>query len=190
MIVVGVIMFIAGMIWSETLGGWGLIFIVGGIVRRFLAKARQPDVFEKLAEYEVIPCGIVIANSQALQTPGSKAPAALVGGFQYEHPGYAEVISAVAKEVGAVYGSSPEAVAPELREVCELINDDTYREGRRRPVPPTLSQGFELFFFDGILNSSFFQSNQIDFPIVFVAVSRASGSIFHVPFELVVWESE
>ncbi|YCM42530.1 suppressor of fused domain protein [Verrucomicrobiaceae bacterium 227] len=190
MIIVGVLMIIGGAIWSESVAGWGIIFTFAGFVRRHRAKNREPDVLSKISTYEIIPCGIVIANSKALATPNSKAAAALVGGFSPEAPGYLEALAKVSEQVGGVYGSEPASVPPPLKEACALINDDTYHEGRRRYVPAQNSAGHDLYFFDSLLESSYFASQQIDSPLAFLAVPREPGPVFHVPFELIVWNEE
>lgn len=190
MIAVGVLTLIMGLIFSEDIGVIGLFTILIGWVRRHLAKKKQPDIFANLSNYEILPCFIVIANSQALATPNSKAPAAVVGGFSPETPGYIEALAHVAEHIGGTYGSDQSAVSAELTEACALINDDTYREGRQRPVPAQNTSGHQLFFFDSILESSYFESKKIDAPFVFLAVPPESGSAFHVPFELVVIDDD
>ena len=189
-IILGVILIIIGLIWSDFVSGLGVICIVIGAVRRAIAKSSPPKVMNSLQDYEIVPCSIIIANSEALATPNSQAPAAIVGGFESHAAGYLEVTAEITEGFGEVYGQTPESVPAPFKDACQLINDDTYHEGRRRPVPVNHARGHELFLFDSILQSSYFESGQIDHPVAYVAASRTGGPIFHVPFALIIQDPE
>ncbi|MDP0491667.1 MAG: suppressor of fused domain protein [Verrucomicrobiota bacterium JB023] len=149
---------------------------------RFLAK-------KEAAQWEPAVCAIVIANSQALATPGAKAPSALVGAFGSADDAYMNDLVGLMSEVGGLYGSDPKTVPPEHQEFTAIINDDTYQKNRRRPVPSHLTRGRSFLLFDTILESNYFPNNQIDSPFVVCAGNPlTSGTFIHLPPQLIVWE--
>lgn len=169
------------------LGIWAL---VSGLRRSKSQKQARLVTKSEAANWEPIACAIVIANSQALTIPGAQAPSVLVGAFDYDDD-YFEDLYDFSMEVMALYGAEPGTVAPEHRQVAELINDDIYRPQRRRPVPPNLSRGRALLLFDAIVESNHFPQGQIDSPIVVCASDPLrSGPIIHLPLDLVVMQDK
>jgi len=169
----------------------GIGLLVNGFRKRKKQKEARLLVKAEAAQWELVVCSIVIANAAALATPGSRAPSALVGAFGLCDEGYLDALFDLMMKIGDLYGSDPKQVASEYREMATLINDDVYHANRRRPVPVNLTKGRPFLLFDAILESNYFESNQIDNPVVVCASNPLRESpIVHLPPHLLVWEQE
>jgi hypothetical protein len=137
--------------------------------------------------HQPVLCGIVIANRHLLKTRDAIAPALLVGGFGAQDEQRAAEIVEAAMSLGELYGEDPASVAPELRQACLVVNDDTYQPNRRRPLPPPLGAG-HLLLFDTILQTDFFTDGSIDTPfVVCMASTKPGGTILQLPSHLAVF---
>lgn len=166
---------------------FGIGLLIYGFRARSAVKAARRDAHLAFARHEPILCGIVIANQQLLRQPGAVAPALLVGGFGDQDFDRAGAIARTAEILGELYGEDPAQVPAELRAACEMVNDDTYRADRRRPVPPPLNLGPSLMLFDAVLQGGFFDSNSVDSPfVVCMAAPGPAGNILQLPSNVAV----
>ena len=186
--------------WRFILGGLltispafpiGIGLLINGFRKRSSRKQERVLARREAQSWEPIVCAIVIVNSRALATPGSIAPAALVGAFGFSDDAYMEELFDLMIEVGGLYGSDPKTVPAEHHAFTTLINDDNYHSGRRRPLPNHYCKKVPFQLFDAILESNFFPSNQVDSPLAICAGSPLTSSTFaHLPPEIVVWNEE
>lgn len=168
-----------------------LFFLLHGYNRwRARRKARR-DVQSAFKDYRPILCMIVIGNKQLLNTKGAVAPALLIGSFEDLDESGFDQMAAAAQWLGGLYGQDPATVPPEHQEACRMMNDDTFRPDRRRPLPGHLFPNHRFGLFDAILSGDHFESGLIDQPLVPCMVAPGpDGGIIHVPNDVIVLEPE
>ncbi|MFC7336967.1 suppressor of fused domain protein [Haloferula chungangensis] len=168
----------------------GLALIYRGFKKNRLRKEARRDATEAYTHHEVILCTVIIANQALLRKKGAVAPALLIGEFGASDEASLDACGEVALLLCEVYGEDPSQVAPELQEACRLVNDDTFRDSRRRPIPAHLSKGRQLWLFDTILQADSMPALQECPYIPCLAPPGPTGPIMQLPPEVLVFKPE
>lgn len=178
-----------GVLTISPLFPWGILLLRSGMRARSARKLALLQFRNDVAQLEPIVCATVIANTEAMATPGASIPATVMGAFGKADETYLSELTETLIQVAELYGSEPDAVAPEHREFTALINDDIYQANRRRNLPAALANGRPFQLFDAVLSSSHFSEGPLGFPFVVCASTfLKAGPFFHLPPELIVWE--
>ncbi len=158
--------------------------------RRWKAARKNRDAFRKsLVRHEPMLCALIIGNRKLFRTKGAVAPALLLGAFGRQDEAGMNALLSVAEIFAGVYGESPDSVPAELKEICELMSDDTFRPDRRRQVPPGLFNNDNLWLFDTMLVGNDLPSGTIESPFVPCMVSPGpAGTIVQLPPSVAVFE--
>ena len=168
----------------------GIGLIIYGFRKNSVRKEARRDAHLAYAQHQIILCTVIIANQALLRQKGAIAPALLIGEFGNNDEASLDACGEVALKFCEVYGDEPTSLPPELQEACRLVNDDTFREDRRRPVPAHLSQGRQLWLFDAILQADKMPPIA-ECPFVpCLALPGPTGSIMQLPPEVLVFKPE
>ena len=116
-----------------------------------IARKERKAFRKSLDHHEPMLCALVIGNRKLFHTKGARSPALLVGDMGPQPDESAERLLAAAEALAYFYGTDPSATAPELQEVCRMINDDAYRPDRRHKVPEVVPDLRGLWLFDTML---------------------------------------
>ena len=160
----------------------GLFFYAG---RRLLVQSLRED----LNEARPLVAQMVIGNTVALSTPGAKIPSASLAAFPPYSLDYLDQLNGLRDLIGSLYGQNPSEVSPEHRELCEMINDDIYRENDRRPLPAEFTTDHGFILFSTMLESDLMKHSE-DLPYILLAAIDKEGdaAVFHVPSDLATAE--
>lgn len=174
---------VGGLLILSLVGSWfGVGFVIYGFVRESRRKKGRSLAHLPFAEHQPILTVLVIGNRELFQKKGAIAPALLVGGFGVQDEALIQDVFEAAAVISELYGEDPANVAPEHRVACELVNDDTYRPDRRRPVPPQIAPRHQLWLFDTVLLGDNFDSGQADNPFIpCMATPGETGTIAQLP---------
>jgi len=184
--------------WSLVVGGVASASIIGlplgiplliyGLGRRRGWRAARKDAHRLFSDHQPLLCAIIIANSEALRTPGGVTPALLVGRLGPQDEASLAAVGHAARVLAELYGADPADVPEELHEACHLVNDDEYQQNRRRAVPDAVCSSHRLTLFDSVLSNEMFDSGTVDFPFVpCLAAPDPPGAIRQIPFEVAVF---
>jgi hypothetical protein len=187
-------------VWPFVAGGVLMVSVVGiipgiglliyGWRRESARKAARRDAHLAFSSHVPILCTLVIGNRDLFRKKGAMAPALLVGGFDCQDEAALNDTLQVAFLIAKLYGQDPARVEPEHREACMLVNDDTFRPDRRRPVPSHLSPNRKLWLFDTILLGDHFDSGSIDNPFIpCMATPGPQGLIAQLPPGVAVFKT-
>lgn len=176
--------FIAGVLLMLSVAGFplGIGLLIYGFRRESARKAARRSAHLAFSKHEPILCHLIIGNRALFRTKGALAPALLVGSFGTQDETSLEDTANAALLFAHLYGQDPAQVAPEHRDACRLVNDDTFQPDRRRPVPTHLFPDRKLWLFDTILLGDHFDSGSIDDPLIpCMATPGPQGVISQLP---------
>jgi hypothetical protein len=185
--VIGIILIVLGFLLERVeLILISLFFLLHGYNRWTARRKARRDAHLAFNNYRPILCLIIIGNTQLLSNKGAVAPALLMGSFEPLDDEEFGRMAAAAELIGGLYGEDPATVPPEHQEACRMVNDDTFRPNRRRPVPAPLNPHHQFWLFDAILSGDHFKSGQIDDPMIpCMAATGPEGGIIHVPNDVI-----